>query len=1100
MKRYCKYFVALFSLVLSVSCAQAQPQTESVKSNHVQSEPEVVLTTGHNDQINDVAISNDGKFFASGANNKIIKIWDVATSREYRTLTECDGRIVRVKWSPDNIHVGAVLYSDEIKIWNVLTGDVVKTVSASSSSRNFDFVNDGKDLVYLNGDNHFCRTSIFADGPITENKEVYGMTINTSENEGVSYLLDHKGVFHSLDVKNGGLLKSWPIFKEMNFPFTKTVFDDEKGLLACGFNDDMLYVIDPEKEKIVFKSKKYSGKIQDVVFHSKKPIIYASDHLGKVQGFNYNSSKKVYDEYKQYKTVKGMTFHPNGTVLIQVVHDVIEFVDPNNGKLIQSLEGIIGKIHRMSLSSSGRYLAAAKTKTTIDVWDLNQNRVINNIPGFFPCQFESDGDHLFSMHYTMKLVKWDVKTKKMVKEYESERELIQVLAVSPDGKLLAGAGFMGVVKIWDVESGKMIKKLTGHAGGIYGLDFASNGKWLVSSGMDNTVRIWDVSSGKELQKLGDQTIIISDVQFSPDSKLLASASWDKTIKIYETEGWKLKNTLEGHVSVVHDIDFSHDGKYLASSGGNSVVTKNDNSVIVWDVEKGIMHDRYIGHTDYVFRVEFDAESSRIYSGSTDGTFVVYNADKKEKLATIMSTNDSDFLLLTPDNYYMGSKAALKSVSFRVDQKLYPLEQFDLRLNRPDIIAERIGKTPKGLINAYKYIYQKRLKKMGIKEEDLDGGFYLPTIQFLDKTKIPVISEDEFLTLNYEAEDESTTLDRINVYVNGVPVYGLKGIDVKTLKKSFVSDEIKVPLLEGTNDIQISCLNASGSESLSDRIKVIRENVKTKGDLYLVTIGVSNYKDERFNLTYPSKDANDIMSNLKLKSELYNEIKTKELINGDATKANIVALKTFLAEANPDDAVVIFVAGHGVLNENFDYFFGTYDMDFNDPAVLGLPYEVLEEILAETKAIKKLLIMDTCHSGEVDKDELEATEDQPEPEGDIEFRAAGAGVRTKEGMGVENSAELMQDLFSDLRKGSGATVISSAGGAEYAMESAEWKNGLFTYCLLKGLKSMEADYDKDNMVQISEIRKYVYEQVSSLSQGKQRPTARSENINLDYRVY
>jgi hypothetical protein len=337
-------------------------------------------------------------------------------------------------------------------------------------------------------------------------------------------------------------------------------------------------------------------------------------------------------------------------------------------------------------------------------------------------------------------------------------------------------------------------------------------------------------------------------------------------------------------------------------------------------------------------------------------------------------------------------------------------------------------------------------------------------------------------------------------VNGVPVYGLKGIDVKTLKKSFVSDEIRVPLLEGTNDIQISCLNASGSESLSDRIKVIRENVKTKGDLYIVTIGVSNYKDERFNLTYPSKDANDIMSNLKLKSELYNEIKTKELINGDATKANIVALKTFLAEANPDDAVVIFVAGHGVLNENFDYFFGTYDMDFNDPAVLGLPYEVLEEILAETKAIKKLLIMDTCHSGEVDKDELEATEDQPEPEGDIEFRAAGAGVRTKEGMGVENSAELMQDLFSDLRKGSGATVISSAGGAEYAMESAEWKNGLFTYCLLKGLKSMEADYDKDNMVQISEIRKYVYEQVSSLSQGKQRPTARSENINLDYRVY
>jgi len=69
-----------------------------------------------------------------------------------------------------------------------------------------------------------------------------------------------------------------------------------------------------------------------------------------------------------------------------------------------------------------------------------------------------------------------------------------------------------------------------------------------------------------------------------------------------------------------------------------------------------------------------------------------------------------------------------------------------------------------------------------------------------------------------------------------------------------------------------------------------------------------------------------------------------------------------------------------------------------------------------------------------------------------------------------------------------------------MESGNWKNGLFTYCLLQGLESMDADLNNDGEIWLSELQKYVQNEVSKLSKGKQQPTSRIENNTLDYRVW
>ena len=58
---------------------------------------------------------------------------------------------------------------------------------------------------------------------------------------------------------------------------------------------------------------------------------------------------------------------------------------------------------------------------------------------------------------------------------------------------------------------------------------------------------------------------------------------------------------------------------------------------------------------------------------------------------------------------------------------------------------------------------------------------------------------------------------------------------------------------------------------------------------------------------------------------------------------------------------------------------------------------------------------------------------------------------------------MKMLFTDLRRSSGTTIISSAGGKEHAFESKNIKNGVFTYSLINGLNSKDADKNNDGKI-------------------------------------
>jgi hypothetical protein len=219
-----------------------------------------------------------------------------------------------------------------------------------------------------------------------------------------------------------------------------------------------------------------------------------------------------------------------------------------------------------------------------------------------------------------------------------------------------------------------------------------------------------------------------------------------------------------------------------------------------------------------------------------------------------------------------------------------------------------------------------------------------------------------------------------------------------------------------------------------------------------------------------------------------------LFNEHVTKEAVLHLKEKLKYLGEDDRLIVAYSGHGLLSKQLDYYLSTYDINFNDPSERGLPYESLEGLLDGIRPRKKLMLLDACHSGEVDKDDIEKIQTA---KGTLD----SLGTKTKSSikiigksrMGLTNSFELMQTLFANVSRGTGATIISAAGGMQFAQERGDIKNGVFTFCVIDAMK-------RNSTLTVSALKKIVFDGVVNLTGGLQRPTSRTETNSFDWVVW
>src|SRR5207302_411794 len=182
--------------------------------------------------------------------------------------------------------------------------------------------------------------------------------------------------------------------------------------------------------------------------------------------------------------------------------------------------------------------------------------------------------------------------------------LVHAVAVSPDGKTLATAGFDNLVKLWELApdgSLKEAKTLKGHTGPVYAIAFHPEGEVLASASLDKTIRVWNPADGKTTHELKGHTDIVDTVGFRPDGKPLAFAgAAQKELKV-----------LKGHDLPVTAVTFAGDANTLVS-------VSMDRTIRVWDVATGKETKKLGPTTDDPYAVVWSPDTKLIgvcgYSG------------------------------------------------------------------------------------------------------------------------------------------------------------------------------------------------------------------------------------------------------------------------------------------------------------------------------------------------------------------------------------------------------------------------------------------------------------------------------------------------------
>jgi len=488
------------------------------------------------------------------------------------------------------------------------------------------------------------------------------------------------------------------------------------------------------------------------------------------------------------------------------------------------------------------------------------------------------------------------------------------------------------------------------------------------------------------------------------------------------------------------------------------------------------------------------DSDYFITSAWDGTTIYWSKKNGKKLATSMILDDDNWITFLPSGHYYCSKDASKYLHY-VDSALniITFDQLDIKFNRPDRVLSAIGSRDTLEINSYYNAYMKRIQRLKIDTSAFTDNFSLPQLSFNNREKLTYQNDLKEFTLNINASDNLVLLDRFNIWINEVPIFGERGYNLVSRSSNSFDTTIIIQLSEGENRIEASVTNTNAIESFRSPIYVKFTPEKPNiPKTHFIGIGIDHFKEPDHDLSYSVKDIRDLA--LALKEKLGDQLTIDTLFNQNVSISNVQALKKKLLQTNINDKVIISYSGHGLLNDEYDYFLSSYHVDFHHPENGGIPYEVLEDLLDSIPARKKLLLIDACHSGEVDKEDMREMAAVAGAKGIVKPKGGDSentsGTQT---IGLENSFQLMQELFVNVQKGSGATIISAAAGDQFALEGGKLENGFFTYAILKFMQENES-------VSINALKKYVYTEVETLSGGLQKPTSRIENLEMDWRVW
>ncbi|KAH9487260.1 Vegetative incompatibility protein HET-E-1 [Psilocybe cubensis] len=610
------------------------------------------ILRGHENEVNCVAFSPDGKHIVSSSYDKTLRLWDAETGEQIGAPLEGHQNFVlSVAFAPNGKRIISGSYDKTLRLWDAETGEQIGAPLEGHQKpvKSVAFAPNGKRIVSGSND---CTLRLWN----TETGKQIGAPL-----EGHEYTVQ------------------------------SVAFAPDGKRIVSGSYDKTLRLWDAETGKQIgapLEGHEYT--VQSVAFSPDGKKIVSGSNDTTLRLWDAETGKQIGAPLEGHEyPIQSVAFSPDGKRIVSGSDDkTLRLWDAETGEQIGApLEGHQNSINSVAFSPDGKRIVSGSYDKTLWLWDAETGKQIGApLEGHqnfvLSVAFAPNGKRIISGSYDKTLRLWDAETGEQIgAPLEGHQNSINSVAFSPDGKRIVSGSYDKTLRLWDAETGKQIgAPLEGHEYPIQSVAFSPNGKRIVSGSYDKTLRLWDAETGKQIgAPLEGHEYTVQSVAFSPDGKKIVSGSNDTTLRLWDAEtGKQIGAPLEGHEYPIQSVAFSPDGKRIVSGS-------DDKTLWLWDAETGKQIGAPLkGHQNSILSVAFSPDGKRIVSGSYDKTLQLWDAETREQIGAPLE----------------GHQNPVQSVAFSPDGKRIISGSYDKTLRLWDAeTREQIGAPLEGHQNS-----------------------------------------------------------------------------------------------------------------------------------------------------------------------------------------------------------------------------------------------------------------------------------------------------------------------------------------------------------------------------------------------------------------
>lgn len=593
---------------------EIQTQTVTTLQQAVQQTQELNRLQGHSEQVNQVAVSLDGRRFASGSDDGTVRLWQ--PNGELIVTLQTGERVTDVALSPDNQRLVAANAKGQVLVWNASNGEKQAEWNTGVWVTSLAFAPNSQQL---------------AIGTRNNTIQLWNVTNETL----VTTLSGHTGFVNSVAWSRDG------------------------NRLASASEDGSIRLWQPVTGTLVQSFNGEQGRVTSVAFSPDNTLLASTGEDKTVRLWNLSDGVATVLE-GHGDQVNQVQFSSDGRFLISASMDRTLKLWQPDGTLITTYQGHGDAVLSAKFSSDGRMIVSGSADKTVRLWQVPDSEASSSA---YTVSVSSDG-LIATAGWDGKIQLWRQQgnTTILVKSWQAHQTPISTLSFSVDGQRIASGSDDQAIKIWDIN-GSLQHTLIGHSAKVTGLSFSPNGEFLASASEDKTLRLWRASDGHPIRAFNGHQDGVSSVAWSANSQLLASGSYDNTIHLWTPDGTLLR-TLTGHDSAIAAVAFNPNQQTLASASW-------DNTIKLWRISDGALLHTLSGHQDGVTSLAFRSDDI-LASGSADQTIKFWNLTDGTLLKTLIGQSESVLgLSFSPNNN------ALISVGEAHGMELWDLNLSDL---------------------------------------------------------------------------------------------------------------------------------------------------------------------------------------------------------------------------------------------------------------------------------------------------------------------------------------------------------------------------------------------------------------------------------------